>query len=115
MSTIRTLSSSTVCTGSAIRDILSNFFPCHRIVRQELLIGKSLDFAELSGGLDLESALIYDAVHLLAVSLSQLRDIQRIEPLSIDCGTHRHLPRSWHQGSSILNIMRVSDIPGLSR
>ena len=36
-------------------------------------MGRSLDFTELSGGLDLESALIYDAVHLLAVSLRQLR------------------------------------------
>ena len=38
-------------------------------------MGRSLDFTELSGGLDLESALIYDAVHLLAVSLRQLRYI----------------------------------------
>ena len=32
-------------------------------------MGRTLNFAELSGGLDLESALIYDAVHLLAVAL----------------------------------------------
>ena len=44
-----------------------------RVVEEELHMGRSLDFTELSGGLDLESALIYDAVHLLAVSLRQLR------------------------------------------
>ena len=44
-----------------------------RIVKEELLRGRSLDFTELSGGLDLESALIYDAVHLLAVALGHLR------------------------------------------
>ena len=42
-------------------------------MEEELLMGRSLDFTELSGGLDLESALIYDAVHLLAVSLRHLR------------------------------------------
>ena len=78
-------------------------------------MGRSLDFAELSGGLDLESALIYDAVHLLAVSLGHLRDIQRIDPYSIDCGTNGDLPDSWQHGSSILNFMRVSRIPGMSR
>ena len=46
-----------------------------RIVKEELLMGRSLDFTELSGGLDIESALIYDAVHLLAVALSHLRYI----------------------------------------
>ena len=86
-----------------------------RIVKEELLMGRSLDFAELSGGLDLQSALIYDAVHLLAVSLGHLRDIQRIEPYSINCGTDGELPQSWQHGSSILNFMRVSRIPGLSR
>ena len=45
----------------------------NRVVEEELHMGRSLDFTELSGGLDLESALIYDAVHLLAVSLRQLR------------------------------------------
>ena len=41
-------------------------------------MGRSLDFTELSGGLDLESALIYDAVHLLAVSLRQLRYLGKL-------------------------------------
>ena len=79
------------------------------------MMGRTLNFAELSGGLDLESALIYDAVHLLAVSLGHLRDIQRIEPYSIDCGSNGDLPDFWQHGSSILNFMRVSRIPGLSR
>ena len=78
-------------------------------------MGRSLDFAELSGGLDLQSALIYDAVHLLAVSLGHLRDIQRIQPYSIDCGSSGDTTHSWQHGSSILNFMRVSHIPGLSR
>ena len=78
-------------------------------------MGRTLNFAELSGGLDLESALIYDAVHLLAVALGHLRDIQRIDPYSIDCGTNGDLPGFWQHGSSILNFMRVSRIPGLSR
>jgi len=87
----------------------------HRIVKEELLMGRSLDFTDLSGGLDLESALIYDAVHLLAVSLGHLRDIQRIEPKEIDCGIGGSMPNYWQHGSSILNFMRVSHIPGLSR
>ena len=78
-------------------------------------MGRTLNFAELSGGLDLESALIYDAVHLLAVALGHLRDIQRIDPYSIDCGSNGDLPGFWQHGSSILNFMRVSHIPGLSR
>ena len=78
-------------------------------------MGRTLNFAELSGGLDLESALIYDAVHLLAVALGHLRDIQRIDPYSINCGTDGDLPDFWQHGSSILNFMRVSRIPGLSR
>ena len=78
-------------------------------------MGRTLNFAELSGGLDLESALIYDAVHLLAVALGHLRDIQRIDPYSIDCGSNGELPDFWQHGSSILNFMRVSHIPGLSR
>ena len=48
-----------------------------------------------------------------------LRDIQRIEPNSIDCygegGTSSAVPSYWHHGLSILNFMRVSHIPGLSR
>ena len=47
------------------------------------------------------------------------RDIQRIEPNSIDCygegGTSSAMPSYWHHGLSILNFMRVSHIPGLSR
>ena len=78
-------------------------------------MGRSLDFTELSGGLDLESALIYDAVHLLAVSLGHLRDIQTIEPHSINCGGTDDMPNYWQHGLSILNFMRVSHIPGLSR
>ena len=52
---------------------LSLILYIYRVVEEELLMGRSLDFTELSGGLDLESALIYDAVHLLAVALRQLR------------------------------------------
>ena len=50
----------------------------YRVVEEELHMGRSLDFTELSGGLDLESALIYDAVHLLAVSLRQLRYLSKL-------------------------------------
>ena len=77
-------------------------------------MGRSLDFTELSGGLDLESALIYDAVHLLAVSLGHLRDIQTIRPRAINCGDSEE-SNYWQHGLSILNFMRVSHIPGLSR
>ena len=42
-----------------------------------------------------------------------------IEPNSIDCygegGTSSAVPSYWHHGLSILNFMRVSHIPGLSR
>ena len=43
------------------------------------------------------------------------RDIQRIEPKEIDCGIGGSMPNYWQHGSSILNFMRVSHIPGLSR
>ena len=84
----------------------------HNIVREELLQGRSLDFTALSGGLDSQSALIYDAVHLLAVALGHLQDIQQIRPASIQCSRQGS---TWQHGSSILNFMRLSHIPGLTR
>ena len=58
-------------------------------------------------------------MYLVSFSYSVPRDIQRIEPNSIDCygegGTSSAMPSYWHHGLSILNFMRVSHIPGLSR
>ena len=84
----------------------------HQIVREELKMGRSLDFTEFSGGFDIESALIYDAVHLFAVALSHVRGIQNIEATHIHCTEFQNF---WQYGSSIMNFMRLSTIPGLTR
>ena len=100
-------------------------------------MGRTLDFTEFSGGLDTEAALIYDAVHLFAVALSQVtrfpslgdpavqvRQVQHLQPASIHCERLNDRPEEddrdpghkqfWQHGSTIINFMRLSTIPGLS-
>ena len=74
-------------------------------------MGRTLDFTDFSGGLDMEAALIYDAVHLFAVALRQVRQVQQLRPISIECGP---FPRSWQHGSTLTNFMRLSSIPGIT-
>lgn len=74
-------------------------------------MGRTLDFTDFSGGLDTEAALIYDAVHLFAVALRQVREAQNLRTMSIECGP---FPQSWPHGSTINNFMRLSNIPGLT-
>ena len=104
---------------------------------QEIMMGRTLDFTEFSGGLDTEAALIYDAVHLFAVALSQVtrlpslgdpaaqvRQVQDLQPASIHCERLNDRPEEddrdpghkqfWQHGSTIINFMRLSTIPGLS-
>ena len=59
----------------------------------------------------MEAALIYDAVHLFAVALRQVRQVQQLRPISIECGP---FPRSWQHGSTLTNFMRLSSIPGIT-
>ena len=73
-------------------------------------MGRSLDFTELSGGLDLESALIYDAVHLFALALDELSKIQEINIVPINC----EQGDSWEHGSSLINYMKLREFTGLS-
>ena len=78
---------------------------------KEIIMGRTLDFTDFSGGLDTEAALIYDAVHLFAVALRQVRQAQNLQTMSIECWP---FPQAWPHGSTISNFMRLSSIPGLT-
>ena len=97
---------------SIVTEVISVFFLLPRcFFSKEIIMGRTLDFTDFSGGLDTEAALIYDAVHLFAVALRQVREAQNLQTMSIECGP---FPQSWPHGSTITNFMRLSNIPGLT-
>ena len=62
-------------------------------------MGRTLDFTDFSGGLTTQAALIYDAIHLFAVALSQVT-----QPFTLTC--------SWK--SSCLGLQTPSCVLCLS-
>ncbi|XP_023321584.1 glutamate receptor ionotropic, kainate 2 isoform X2 [Eurytemora carolleeae] len=82
------------------------------IVEEEIRMGRSLDFVDFSGGLKLDAALIYDGVHLLAAALGQLSNVQELQLQSLSCEDSS--TQFWKHGSSIVNYMRATILPGIT-
>lgn len=57
-----------------------------------------------------ESALIYDSIHLFALSLQQLDKSQTVEPRAVSC--HSEIP--WIHGTSVINYLRPVSFKGLT-
>ena len=56
--------------------------------------------------LDTTTAIIYDSVHAFALALHQLRSVQQVHQMNLDCSGLL----SWHSGNSITNYMKVKHI-----
>ena len=55
--------------------------------------------------MDTEFALMYDAVHLFALSLHQLDNAQDVSLNALDCSGQK----SWPHGSSLVNYMKLTE------
>ncbi|XP_064489386.1 glutamate receptor ionotropic, kainate 2-like [Ornithodoros turicata] len=76
----------------------------------ELLFGKRVDRTTIKT----ETALIYDAVALLARSLHDLDGSQTIYAMNLSC-SKPGMPNVWPHGHSLVNYMKMVQLKGLTR
>ena len=60
--------------------------------------------------MDTTTALVYDAVHIFALALHELSNVQDINIGQLDCSGQT----SWAHGSSLINYMKLVQFNGLS-
>ena len=78
------------------------------IVRSEMNKGNTPLFEDGEALiLDTDTALIYDAVLLFALSLHQLQRYQDVNIMPLDCSGQK----SWLHGSSLINYMKLVEFP----